>query len=103
MEFLKTDDSGTVLRINGNTHTGITIETNDTYNRPSSVEQGGIQIKLGFDNYKAKLKKAKKISEYIDKNFPEKIICAMDFFSIEKVCIKTKLNTALHNNLEKGV
>lgn len=103
MDFLKTDVSGNVLRINGNNHTGITIETSDIYNRLSSEAPGSIQIKLGFDNYKAKLKKAKKISEYIDKNFPEKTICVMDLFSIEKVFIKTKLNTALHDNLEKGV
>ncbi|WP_299980139.1 FtsQ-type POTRA domain-containing protein [Desulfobacula sp.] len=103
MNFLQTGESGNVRQINGDDRTGITIEANDIYNRLSSYEQGTVQIRLGFNNFKAKLKKAKKISDYIDKNFPTKTICAMDLFNIKKVFIKTKMNDALHNNLEKGV
>ena len=103
MNFLQTGESGSVRQIKGDNDTGITIEANDIYNRLFSYEKKTIQIKLGFDNFKAKLKKAKKISEYIDKNFPTRTICAMDLFNIEKVFIKTKLADALHNNLEKGV
>ncbi|MBW2654670.1 MAG: FtsQ-type POTRA domain-containing protein [Deltaproteobacteria bacterium] len=103
MNFLQTGESGSVRQINGDDDTGITIEANDIYNRLFSYGKKTIQIKLGFDNFKAKLKKAKKISEYIDKNFPTRTICAMDLFNIEKVFIKTKLADALHNNLEKGV
>jgi cell division protein FtsQ len=103
MAVLKTDDSGNVLRITADKKTGIAIETKDIYNPRLTERPGTVQIKLGFRHFKEKLTKAKKISEYIDRNYPERTICAMDFFNIEKVFIKTKLNTALHNNLEKGV
>jgi len=103
MNFLKTDAPGNVKQIKGDKNTGIAVETRDIYNQQPFNEQGTIQIKLGFNNFKAKLNKAKKISEYIDKHFPTRTICAMDLFNIEKVFIKTKLNDALHNNLEKGV
>lgn len=102
MNFLQIGKPGNIRQIDGDDRTGITIETNDIYNRISPYENGTIQIKLGFNNFKAKLKKAKTISEYIDKNFPTRIICAMDLFNIEKVFIKTKLTATLHNNLEKG-
>ncbi|MBU1342347.1 MAG: FtsQ-type POTRA domain-containing protein [Proteobacteria bacterium] len=103
MNFFKTDISSTIRVIKGDNHTGITIEANDIYNRLKSQDQPMVQIKLGFDNFDAKLNKAKKISEYIDKNFPTRTICAMDLFNIKKVFIKTRLTDALHNNLEKGV
>ena len=102
MDFLQSVDCINIKQINGNKNTGVTIEARDIYNRQLTDEQGIIQIKLGFDNFKAKLNKAKNISEYIDKNFPEKTICSMDLFNIKKVFIKTKLNNALHNDLEKG-
>jgi cell division protein FtsQ len=103
MDFLKLDGSISVKKIKGDRKTGIAIETSDIYNQLPFEGHGTIQIKLGFDDFQAKLRKAKKISEYIDKNFPERTICAMDLFNIEKVFIKTKLAVALHNNLEKGV
>ncbi len=102
MDFLKTSESGPVEHIEGNENTGVTIQTKDFTNPPSTLDIGTVPIKLGFDNFKAKLKKAKKISEYIDKNLPERTICGMDLFNIEKIFIKTKLNDALHNNLKKG-
>jgi len=102
MDFLQSVDCVNIKQINGDKNTGVTIEARDIYNRQLTGEQGIVQIKLGFDNFKAKLNKAKNISEYIDKNFPEKTICAMDLFNIKKVFIKTKLNNALHNDLEKG-
>jgi len=103
MDFLKIDSTGDAKKITGDRNTGIVIDTNDIYNLVPSSGQGIIQIKLGFNNFKAKLNKAKKISAYIDKNFPERTISSMDLFNIEKVFIKTTLNDALHNNLEKGV
>ena len=103
MNFLKTDESGDIKKITGDKNTGITIEANDIYNQLPPESRGTIQIKLGFDNFNAKLNKAKKISAYIDKNFPTRTICTMDLFNIKKVFIKTQLNDALHNNLEKGV
>ena len=92
MEFLKTDDLDNVKIIKADRHTGISIETNDIYNKPILNNQKIIQIKLGFNNFKAKLNKAIIISEYIGKNFPERAITGMDFFNIEKVFINTKLN-----------
>ncbi|WP_457553748.1 cell division protein FtsQ/DivIB [Desulfobacula sp.] len=103
MNFLQTYESSHTGYIIGNKNTGITVESRDIYNQKPVDEQGTIQIKLGFDNFKAKLNKAKNISRYIAQNFPEKTICAMDFFNIEKVFIKTKFKDTLHNNLEKGV
>jgi hypothetical protein len=103
MNFLETNDSDNIIKIIGDKNIGIAIEANDIYNRLPSGEKQTLKIKLGFDNFAAKLKKAKKISEYIDKNFPERAIFAMDLFNIEKVFIKTTLNNALHHNLEKGV
>ena len=102
MDFLKTSESGPFERIDGNKNTGITLQIKNFTNPLSIPDQETVPVKLGFDNFKAKLKKAKKISEYIDKNLPERTICAMDLFNIEKVFIKTKLNDALHNNLKKG-
>jgi cell division protein FtsQ len=103
MDFLKSDKSDNVLEINSNGHTGITIKTLDTFNQVSSNVQETILLKLGFNNFDAKLYKAKTISEYIDKHFPDRTICAIDIFDIEKVFIKTKLSVALHDNLAKGV
>ena len=102
MDFLKSNDCDNIRQIVGNKNTGVTIEAWDIYNQQPKEGPGTVQIKLGFNNFKAKLTKAKNISEYIDKNYPEKSICSMDLFNIEKVFIKTKLNTALHNDLEKG-
>lgn len=102
MDFLKTAEAVPVERIHGDELTGITLETKHEFNSVSTQELEIIPIKLGFDNFNAKLKKAKKIKAYIDKHLPEKTICAMDLFNIEKVFVKTKLNDALHNNLKKG-
>lgn len=102
INFLATKNSCNAMIIKGDKNTGITIEVKDIYNHLPSYEQGIIQIKLGFNNFRAKLNKAVKISKYIDKHFPERTICSMDLFNIEKVFIKTTLNNALHNNLKKG-
>ncbi len=102
MDFINTRDSLLVEHIEGNENTGLTIKTRSLSNPVSNVDKETIPIKLGFNNFKSKMKKAKKISEYIGKNLPERTICTMDLFNIEKVFIKTKLNDALHNNLKKG-
>ncbi|MCD4718258.1 MAG: FtsQ-type POTRA domain-containing protein [Desulfobacula sp.] len=60
MDFLKIDGLSNIKQIKGDQNTGIAVETNDIYNQLPSGEQGIIQIKLGFNNFKAKLKKAKK-------------------------------------------
>lgn len=102
MDFLKTGLDVNTDHIDGNENTGITVQARNFFNPASTLEDKSVPIKLGFDNYKAKLKRAKKISEYFDKNLPEKTICAMDIFNIEKIFIKTKTNDAKHNNLKKG-
>ncbi|MEN8211708.1 MAG: FtsQ-type POTRA domain-containing protein [Thermodesulfobacteriota bacterium] len=90
MEFFKTDNSNSVKLIEADKNSGISIEASDIYNKPSLNNKETVQIKLGFSKFKAKLNKAVKISEYIDKNFPERTISTMDLFNIEKVFIKTK-------------
>ncbi len=89
MEFLKTDNPNIVRVIKADTNTGISIEANDIYNKSSLEPEKTILINLGFHNYKAKLNKAIKISEYIDKYFPGREICAIDLFNLEKIFIKT--------------
>lgn len=103
MDFLKSDSSNNTGQITGDRHTGISIESKDIYVPLSPDDVATVNIKLGFTDFETKLNKARTIREYIDKNFPKKIICAMDLINIEKVFIKTKFNDALHNNLKKGV
>lgn len=103
MDFLKIEKSVPVTKVLGDKNTGLAIIAKDIYNTPPLEDQPTLKIKLGFDRFKAKLNKAKKISDYIDKNFPDRTICAMDLFNIEKVFIKTQENTALHTITEKGV
>jgi len=103
MDFLKSDISNGTGQITGNKHTGISIESKAIYVPLTPDDIATVNIKLGFTDFEAKMNKAIKIRDYIDKKFPEKIICAMDLINIEKVFIKTRFNDALHNNLEKGV
>jgi len=102
MDFLKIRGFGHVSRIMGDENTGITIETKNIYNGNPINTQDIMPIKLGFTRFKEKQTKAIKISTYIDKNFPDKTISAMDLFDVEKVFVKIKDNDALHNNIEKG-
>ncbi len=103
MGLLNMENSSSVTNIKGDKNTGIIIHVKDTYNHLPENSKSLIQIKLGFNDFKAKLNKAKKISRYIDKNFPERAICSIDLFNIHKVFIKTKLADTLHTNFEKGV
>jgi cell division protein FtsQ len=103
MNFLHTENPNRFKTIKADKNTGISIQAGDIYNRMPDPENGFVLLKLGFDNFDAKLKKAKMISEYIDKHFPDRTIRGIDLFNIQKVFIKTKLADALHTNLEKGV
>jgi hypothetical protein len=103
MDFLKSREFGYVTRIMGDENTGITIQTKNIYNKNPINTQEIMPIKLGFNRFKEKHIKAIKISDYINKNFPDKTISTMDLFNIEKIFVKIKDNNALHNNLEKGV
>lgn len=104
MEFFKAENSNSVKLIKADRNSGISIEANDIYNKFSLNSGKTIEIKLGFSKFKTKLKKAIEISEYIDKNFPEKTISAMDLFNIEKVFIKTKPDRLFQmDDFKKGV
>ncbi|MCF6246589.1 MAG: FtsQ-type POTRA domain-containing protein [Desulfobacula sp.] len=103
MNFLKVADVDMAVSINAHKQMGITIEARDIFNKVKLDNETTIPIKMGFGDYKIKLKKAKTISEYIDKNFPEKTIIAMDLFNLQKVFIKTTLNQTGLNTIKKGV
>lgn len=104
MEFFKADNSNSVKLIKADINSGISIETNDIYNRFSVNNDKTIQMKLGFSKFKAKLNKAIEISKYIDENFPERTISTMDLYNIEKVFIKTKPDILFQmDDFKKGV
>jgi len=104
MEFLKLEDLNDITLIKADENRGISIKANDIYNKIPLNHEKTIQIQLGFNKFKEKLNKAIKISEYIDKNFPERTICAMDLSNLEKVFIKTTPDKALQTgDLIKGV
>ncbi|WP_022664419.1 cell division protein FtsQ/DivIB [Desulfospira joergensenii] len=105
MDFLKTSPLAghPVINLDGDENTGIIINAQDIYNKNHPRPDGVVRIKLGFDRFREKLIKAKEISTYIGKNYPDKTISAMDLFDIEKVFIKIKDDDALHISMEKGV
>lgn len=102
LDLLKIQGFGKIHRIMGDEIMGITIATEDIYNQTPANLQETISLKLGFNEFTEKQAQALKISTYMKTHLPEKIICAMDLFSIEKVFIKTKENLALHHTIEKG-
>ncbi len=101
MNLLKIQGFGRINDIIGDENIGITIQTQDIYNKKTENIQRLMPVKLGFDRFEEKRIKAIKISGYIDTNFPDRAISAMDLFNIEKIFITTK-ETTLHHNLEKG-
>ncbi len=103
MNLLEIQNFGRINTIMGDENIGITIETQDIYNRNPVHTQAIIPIKLGFTRFEEKRIKAVKISAYMDKYFPDKAISAMDLYNIEKIFITTKETDALHHNIEKGV
>ena len=103
MNFLDIPTTSQVIEIKGDKNTGLLIHTRDVYNQKDKINQHTLEIKLGFNDFQAKLYRAKEISNYIDKHFPDRVIIAMDLFNVEKVFIKTKSDDALHNTIEKGV
>ena len=84
----------------GDENLGVTIETPDIYNDNPSDPKAVMPIKLGFTQFREKLKRAEQIAAYMNRHFPEKNIRAMDLFTIEKVFIKT--SEALQATVEKG-
>jgi hypothetical protein len=101
MDLLEIQGFGRINTIMGDENIGITIQAQDIYNKtPGPLT---LPIKLGFTRFEEKRIKAIKISTYMDKNFPNKAICAMDLYNIEKIFITTKEIDALHHTIEKGV
>ena len=103
MDLLEIPGFGKINTIMGDENTGITIQTQDIYNKNPGHALATIPIKLGFTKFEEKRIKAINISAYMDKNFPDKAIRAMDLYNIEKVFITTIEIDALHHNIEKGV
>lgn len=98
MDFLNNDHLGPHTRtINADNNTGISIETMDIYNSSPERKKTGIQVKLGFNQYGEKLTKAKKICDYIEQNYPDRAINAIDIFDINKVFIQTTMGQILEN------
>lgn len=102
LDLLKVRGFGKIHWIMGDETMGITMATEDIYNTNPAHLQDSIFLKLGFDKFAKKQAQALKISSYMETHLPDKIICAMDLFTIEKVFIKTKENLALHHTIEKG-
>jgi len=103
MDFLTIVSTDQAVRIQADKQLGITIESKDIYNKEASRDSAGIKMKMGFGEYRLKFKKAKTISAYIGKHFPDKTITAMDLFNLEKVFVTTKSNDIGLETLEKGV
>ncbi len=93
----------TLLSIEADGLTGITIQIPDRFNLHPSAENRILTISLGFDNFDRKLIRARQISQYIFANIPGKSICAMDLFDIDTVFVKTADLDDLHPNIKKGV
>ena len=89
MEFLNTNKSGHVQQITANEYMGISILSEEFHRLSNDPESDIIPIKLGFNNYKAKLKKAKRIYKYMAEHFTDRSIHTMDLFDIEKAFIRT--------------
>lgn len=102
MDFLQVASSNPPLKIRADKQTGITIESHNLYIPQAPERKQPIHVKIGFGDYPSKLKKAKTISAYIDRHFPERTIISMDVFNLKKVFVKTTLNDSGHNILEKG-
>ena len=110
MDLLRVRGLGQIKTIYGDENTGILIKTLDIYNKRFYTDDNSekpdssdalIPVRLGFNRFNEKLARAKKISRYMEINFPSKTISAMDLYNIEKIFIKTE--DALHNTLKKGV
>lgn len=103
MTFLNIAATHPPVLIKADDQMGITIDSNDIYNRALPGQKKFIRIKMGFGDYHSKFKRAKTISEYIGRHFPDHTIIAMDLFNPDKVFVKTARNDSGHNALEKGV
>lgn len=110
MEILKIKGFGKIQTILGDENTGILINIlktcpdtgfTDDLGETESENKTVIPVKLGFDRFKEKLARARRVQRYMESKYPDKIISAMDLFSVEKVFVTTE--DAAHNIIEKGV
>jgi len=110
MEILKIKGFGQIQTIFGDENTGIRINILSTHpdtgfpGAPVNTESEDntcIPVKLGFDRFEEKLARARQVQRYMAANHPDKIISAMDLFSLEKVFVTTE--DAARNIREKGV
>ncbi|HKL01211.1 MAG TPA: FtsQ-type POTRA domain-containing protein [Desulfotignum sp.] len=93
----------TIVSVKGDQDMGITIQVPDVFNQAPMTDNHLIPLHLGFDDYRKKLIKARKISQYITANIPGITICAMDLFDMDTVFVKTADMDTLPGNQEKGV
>jgi hypothetical protein len=103
LDLLKEHPDNSILSVEADGLTGITIQIPDRFNRYPGAENRVLPLRLGFDNYDKKLIRARQISQYIFANIPGKTICAIDLFDIDTVFVKTADLDDLHANIEKGV
>ncbi len=105
MEFFHTNPEAArqVITVNGDSQTGILIYTRGVFDNTSQLPGHMIPIRMGFDHFREKLEKARDISAYISKNFPNKTIRAIDLFDMEKVFVKVKDRNGEAHDLGKGV
>ena len=110
MEILKIKGFGQIESILGDENTGILINILNTYSDrgftknetdTESENKTTLPVKLGFDGFEKKLARARQIQRYMENNYPDKTISAIDLFSLKKVFVTTK--DAAQNKTEKGV
>ncbi len=110
LDLLKIKSIGQIHGIFGDENTGLLINILNTApdaglisnpDKETHMTDTYIPVKLGFDRFKEKLARAGQIQRYMTENHPDKTICAMDLFDLEKVFVKTK--NAAHNITKKGV
>lgn len=110
MEILKIKGVGQIQTILGDENTGILINILNTHLGTGFTENSGetdsenktvIPVKLGFDGFEKKLARARQIQHYMETNYPDKTISAIDLFSLKKVFVTTE--DAAQNTIAKGV
>lgn len=110
MEILKIKGFGQIQTIFGDENTGILINILNTHPNTGFTENPGetesenktvLPVKLGFDRFEKKLARARQIQRYMETNYPDKTISAIDLFSLEKVFVTTE--DVAQNTIAKGV
>lgn len=110
MKILKIKGFGQIQTILGDENTGILINILNTRQDTGFTKNPGetefenktvLPVKLGFDGFEKKLARARQIQRYMETNYPDKTISAIDLFSLKKVFVTTE--DAAQNTTEKGV